>query len=300
MTRVSSLWSLLAASTSVLFAACGGTSSFTLPGDGMTGAPAPVTGTSAPDAGTPDQPTPASDDAGASASDAGLEGTDATAALPDAAVGDAEPAPIYPTPLPGPTDAASILGSLQTITANCVVASNGKYATDRSASAAVDICKLNGAFFWTADMAIDCDGQKTTECSTTTDSTFSAQTSVVQSNGQPLIASELPYVVIPLPSTRFDYTKENIQPGALAIVLYENQVVYGVFGDEGPTGVIGEASYAMAKSLGLNPSPNSGGTSGKVTYIVLTGKGAVVTPVENHTSAVTLSGTLVPQLIANN
>jgi Fungal chitosanase of glycosyl hydrolase group 75 len=198
------------------------------------------------------------------------------------------------------TDAGDVLSGLKAITATCDVASNGTYETDRSTTAAVDICKLNGAFFWTADLAIDCDGQQTMECNSTTDSTFSAQTSIAQSNGQPLIASSLPYVVIPLPSTRFDYTKENIQLGALAIVIYENQIVYGVLGDEGPDNVIGEASYAMAASFGMNPTPKTGGTSGPVTYIVLTGKGAVVSPVEDHSAAVTLAGTLTPQLIANN
>src|SRR5271170_5610506 len=164
----------------------------------------------------------------------------------------------------------------------CDVASNGTYETDRSTTAAVDICSLNGAFFWTADLAIDCDGQVTTECNSTTDSTFSAETSVTQSNGQPLIASELPYVVIPLPGSRFDYTKEGIEPGALAIVISGNQMTYGVFGDVGPVDVIGEASYAMAVSFGMSPNPNTGGTSGAVTYIVLAGKGAVVSPVEDH------------------
>ena len=287
----------LAASASVVFAACGGSASFSFP-DGTS--PSPVTAASQSDAATSTPvSTPVSTQSGADASttppdpasnDAGAPVFDATTNGPDDA---APPSPLQP-------DAGSILDGLRSITAKCTVASNGTYATDRSASAAIDICKLNGAFFWTADLAIDCDGQKTTACNSTTDSTFSAQTSIAQSNGQPLIASELPYVVIPLPSSRFDYTKENVPLGALAIVLYGDQVMYGVLGDEGPTGVIGEASYAMAASLGLDPTPKTGGTSGPVTYIVLTGKSAVVSPVESHGAAVTLSTTLVPQLIANN
>lgn len=276
---------------------CGGTDGISFPASG--GAP-PGNGVAAPDAGAVPV---GSEDAGGPVStpvDATVPAVDSgdppfldaePIAYPDASVGiDAAVSP----------DAGDLLGGLRGITSQCTIASKGTYATDRSSSAAIDICKLNGAFFWTADMAIDCDGQKTTECNSSTDSSFSAQTSVTQSNGQPLIASKLPYVVIPLPSGRFDYTKQDIRLGAVAIVLYGNQMAYGVFGDEGPTSVIGEASYAMAAAFGLPPGPKNGGTSGAVTYIVLTGPTAVVAPVEDHAAAVTLGSALAQQLIQNN
>jgi hypothetical protein len=241
------------------------------------------------DAASPAAPSP----------DATVPTPDASApTTPDDASSDPEASP--PPQVPVPPDAGDILGGLRGITSQCTVASKGTYATDRSSSAAVDVCKLNGAFFWTADMAVDCDGQKTAQCNSTTDSTFSAQTSIAQSNGQPLIASELPYVVVPLPSGRFDYTKEDVHLGAVAIVLYGNQMAYGVFGDEGQTSVIGEASYAMAANFGLPPGPKNGGTTGPVTYIVLTGSTSVVAPVEDQTAAVTLGTTLAQQLIQNN
>jgi Fungal chitosanase of glycosyl hydrolase group 75 len=293
---------------SIAGAACGGTSDISFPREG----PSPLGPTTSPST-VDDASAPANEDAAALDSTDGGP-LDAAIVVPldagtlfDAAIMDpldafapdpfldATPISISTTP-----DAGDVLSGLKAITATCTVASNGTYATDRSATAAIDICKLNGAFFWTADLAIDCDGQKTAECNSTTDATFEAETTVTQSNGQPLISSELPFVVVPLPSSRFDYTKENIQPGALAIVIYGDQIVYGIFGDEGPTGVIGDASYAMAASLGMSTNPKTGGTAGAVTYIVLTGKGAVVSPAEAHAAAVTVGGTLTPALIANN
>ena len=41
-----------------------------------------------------------------------------------------------------------------------------------------------------------------------------------------------------------------------------------MFGDTGPENIIGEASYAIAKTLGINPDPAVGGADSGVTYIV--------------------------------
>ena len=195
---------------------------------------------------------------------------------------------------------AALIGQLTTLTANCTVASSAKYATDEGEASTIDICKLNGAFFWKADMDIDCDGQTTTECSHTTDPSYQSDTSFHQSDGQPLIAAKLPYVVIPLPSDRFDYGKSNIKAGAVVLVLYGGKMSYGVFGDEGPQGIIGEASYAMAVSLGIDPNPASGGIDKGVTYIAFTGDAAVVSPIEDHQGAVTLGAQLAQDLVKNN
>ncbi len=189
---------------------------------------------------------------------------------------------------------------LSAITTNCNVASQGRYATDDGGPEIVDICKLTGAFFWHADMDIDCDGQTTAQCNINADPDYQDQTSFEQSDGKPLIASQLPYVVVPLPSSRFDYMTSDIQPGALAIVLYDNQVAYGVFGDEGPDNIIGEASYAMAKGLGIDPDPSTGGADSGVTYILFTGKGAVVDPIEDPAAATALGPQLAGMLIASN
>src|SRR5258707_3922068 len=61
------------------------------------------------------------------------------------------------------------------ITAHCTVASNGKYATDDGVASTIDVCKLNGAYFWKADMDIDCDGQSTTQCNRSEEHTSELQ-----------------------------------------------------------------------------------------------------------------------------
>jgi Fungal chitosanase of glycosyl hydrolase group 75 len=106
--------------------------------------------------------------------------------------------------------------------------------------------------------------------------------------------------VVPLGSTRFDAQAAGVQGGAVAIVIYDGRLAFGVFGDEGPADIIGEASYAMAQSLGIDPNPATGGVDSGVTFIVLTGMNAVVSPIENHQAAVTLGEQLAMQLLANN
>jgi hypothetical protein len=236
------------------------------------GATAYDAGTTAADSGT------TSHDTGTSAADSGA---------PDVSVVDVGGSSSLP-----PT-AAELLA----LTTTCSVASNGKYATDSGATPTVDICALTGAYFWKADMDIDCDGLKTAVCSASTDPAYQNQTSATTSTGGWLDASTLPYVVIPLPSSRFDYTKSNIQLGQLVAVIYNGKITYGVFGDEGPSDIIGESSYAMAQSLGIDPNPATGGVDSGVTYIVFTGPGAVVSPIEDHAKAVALGQTLANKLL---
>jgi hypothetical protein len=298
---------------SILVAGCGG-SPFTFPAAGTPTGPdsGAADAASAPGGGgmidaapPPTAPAPPSD---AESPAPATPSTDSgSGASPPSGVGDAGPGTSTPPDAsdanPGasmPPDAGDLLAQLLALTKACTVASNGTFATDSSASAGVSICKLNGAFFWTADLSIDCDGQSTSQCNPSTDPGYTNQTSFTQSDGQALIASVLPYVVLPLPSSRFDYNGANVRPGALAIVIYGGVMSYGVFGDVGPADVIGGASYAMAQSLGIDPSPSNGGTSGPVTYFVFTGQGAVVSPIEDHAGAVTLGGVLAPQLVADN
>lgn len=196
----------------------------------------------------------------------------------------------------GPT-AAQLLA----LVANCAQPSDGLYATDDDGSAeTIPICALNGAFFWKADMDIDCDGKVTAVCNSNTDPAFQDQTSTTDSQGQPLDASTLPYVVIPLPSARFDYMAAGLELGAVVAVIYNNKVVYGVFGDEGPENIIGEASYAMATALGIDPDPSFGGTDSEVTYIVFHGANAVVNVIEDHQEATALGEQLAAELIQSN
>jgi hypothetical protein len=211
----------------------------------------------------------------------------------------AAPAPTptpTPTPTPPPPTATPGAADLLALTEACVQVSSGKYATDEGGAATVPVCKLNGAVFWKADMDIDCDGKQTSTCNSNTDPWYQSQTSF----GGALDAAVLPYVVIPLPSSKFDYTKQGISGGQSVAVIYGNKVVYGVFGDEGPSGIIGEASVAMATALGIPSNPKSGGVDAGVTYIVFTGATGVVAPLTSTTAAADVGKARAAELLRTN
>src|SRR5437763_13381616 len=156
----------------------------------------------------------------------------AAAVMPSAvaAASPAQPA----APAAGPT-ASQLLAK----TSSCHQISNGKYKTDEDVSGrTVAICDANGAVFWKADMDIDCDGQRTTQCNENTDCCFQADTAFHQSNGQPLNAAQLPYVVVPSPSSTWDYRKFGIAGAGVVAVIFNDQVTYAVVGDTGPTDII--------------------------------------------------------------
>jgi len=252
------------------------------------GAAACSTASDAPTQQNGNSPTSGIPQAGADASvDADAGGGDAHAAIPDSSTQDV-------------ADASTLVQSLLALTARCNVASNGKFKTGGSSTATVDICRLNGAYFWKAGMDIDCDGQSTAECNASTDPKFSNQTAFTQSNGRPLVSAQLSYYVIPGASSRFNYTNAGIHGGAVGIVIYNGAMRYGVFGDIGATDQIGSASYAMASHLGINPSPTTGGVASGVTYFVFTGSGAVPSALEDHGAAVTLGEQLTTILLQNN
>lgn len=180
---------------------------------------------------------------------------------------------------------------------NCTVASHGRYATDDGESATVNICKAGSAFFWKSDLDIDCDGVRTSRCNENTDPWYQDQTSFETSKGRPFQADSTRYFVIPLPSSRFSYSANGIKPGSVAAVIYNDKVVYAVFADEGPSNIIGEASYATAKALGINPDPANGGVDSGVTFIVFPGK--VPSPVESN-SAIDSKGIAAANAFVNS
>src|SRR6476469_1610101 len=181
---------------------------------------------------------------------------------------------------------------------SCTQISNGKYKTDEEASRTISVCDKNGAVFWKADMDIDCDGQRTTQCNEDTDCCFQDDTAFHQSDGRTLNAATLPYVVVPSPSSTWDYRNFGITGGGVVAIIYTNQALYAVVGDTGPTDIIGEASYASADQLGINPDPSNGGTDSGVTYILF--KNSQISPIENHGKAVTTGEQLARQFVNNN
>ncbi|WP_330308653.1 MULTISPECIES: glycoside hydrolase family 75 protein [unclassified Streptomyces] len=215
----------------------------------------------------------------------------ATAALPAAnASGSVNPRSAQE----GSVSAADLLAKVT----SCSQISNGKYKTDDETSATIPVCGKNGAVFWKADMDIDCDGQVTSKCNGDTDPWFQDDTAFHQSDGKALRAEALPYVVVPSSSSIWKYTSAGIKGGGVVAVIYNGKVEYAVVGDTGPTKIIGEASYATAKALGIDPDPETGGADSGVTYILF--KNSQVSPIESHSAAVSLGDSLAKQFLQNN
>ncbi|MFD5198964.1 glycoside hydrolase family 75 protein [Streptomyces sp. NPDC058375] len=178
----------------------------------------------------------------------------------------------------------------------CSRISKGTYRTDSgSAKATVPVCGTRDAVFWKADMDIDCDGRKTKACNRKTDPYFLPETAFQSSRGEPLDSAALPHVVVPGPSKVWDYRKSGLTGGSVVAVVYRDRVRYGVIGDTGPTGIIGEASYAMAKALGIDPDPSTGGAESGVTYIAF--KDSRISPIESRARAQSRGAALAREFV---
>ena len=197
----------------------------------------------------------------------------------------------------GGTSGAPTAAQLLALVQNCAsVVSTHKYANDEGGSASIDICALLGAVFWKGDMDIDCDGRDIGDGKCPgNDCCYQPQTAYTNKSGMPLAASVTPYVVVP---NDFKYT--GLKGGTVVAVIYNNKLQYAVLGDTGPDTIIGEASYACAEKLGINPDPGNGGTGSGVTYIAFVGTGTVPADIENLTETQTLGEKLAAQLILSN
>lgn len=183
--------------------------------------------------------------------------------------------------------------------AGCADMVGGLFASDDGAVANVPVCGFPGALVWTADLDVDCDGKMSAACNSTTDPSYLDQTAATDSNGDPLDAAALPYVVVPGRSARLSYTAAGLAMGSVVVTVFGDRIAYGPLGDVGPTDIIGEASYAMAAELGIDPDPATGGTNGPVIYIAFTGDAAVVGLIEDHQQAVALGDTMARALLAS-
>jgi len=208
------------------------------------------------------------------------------------------PTPPPPTPTPTPGSGGPTAEELLAKMASCTQDSSGTFKTDTEAARTIPVCRATGGYWWKADMDIDCDGVQTTQCNRNTDPWYLPDTSLHTSTGQPFNAATMPYVVIPQPNSTWSYSAKGISLGAVFAVIYNGKVEYGVFADTGPTDIIGEASYAMATKLGINPNPANGGTDGPVWYIVF--PGSRVNPVESHSDAVAKGEALARGFVNNN
>ncbi|MER7406302.1 glycoside hydrolase family 75 protein [Streptomyces sp. NPDC000070] len=188
-----------------------------------------------------------------------------------------------------PVRAADLLAKVR----DCTPVSRGRYRSDSGAPADIPVCGTRDAVFWKADMDIDCDGRPGPRCNSRTDPYFSGSTAYAQSDGRPLSAEHLPFIVVPAPSRIWDYREHGVGGGSVVAVVFRDRVQYAVVGDTGPQDIIGEASYATAKALGIRADPQGGGTPSGVTYIVF--KNARVSPIEDHAAAVTTGERLARQ-----
>ncbi len=166
---------------------------------------------------------------------------------------------------------------------------------------------VGGAIYFTADMDIDCDGLTTTHCPGTgadmdccyqDQTSFSGPNSASNANGRELASENTPYVVVPQ-DVRYPGLDQN-NGGNIVAVIYNNQLEFGVFGDQGPSDIIGEASVRTANGLGIPPSPALGGVGGGVTYIVFVGTGSQPADMENIPEIQSLGAQLTESLLGNN
>jgi hypothetical protein len=174
----------------------------------------------------------------------------------------------------------------------------GKFSSDEGRPSQIQMCQLKGAIWFKADMDIDCDGGTTQICKN--DASYQPDTSCTTSIGKPMDASNLPFIVLPQSSNGWKESNYGIRCGTVGAVISNGKLEYAVLGDRGPKGVIGEASHAIAKRLGINADPNTGGISAGVTYIIFTESSGVVQPIEDTNKAIELGKRLGTTLIDQN
>ncbi|WP_225827429.1 glycoside hydrolase family 75 protein [Streptomyces naphthomycinicus] len=180
----------------------------------------------------------------------------------------------------------------------CAKLSHSRYRTDADSPATVRVCGTRDAVFWKADLDIDCDGRPSSRCNRRTDPLFTTATAFQASDGRQLNAATLPYIVVPAPSHRWNFHAHGVRGGSVAAVVYHDRVQYAVVGDTGPRDIIGEASYATARGLGVRPDPRDGGVPSGVTYIVF--RDSRISHLENHAAAVKKGEWLARRFIEKN
>jgi hypothetical protein len=162
--------------------------------------------------------------------------------------------------------------AVRAATKECKQVSSGLYKLDAKGEDKVPVCGREGAVFWTADLDVDCDGRESTRCNKKADPDYQSETAAHDSHGDSLDAAAVPYVVVPGVSDRWSYKAAGLRVGrSVVAVVHGDRVAYGVIGDVGPKALLGEASYAMASRLGMDPDPRRGGADGGVLYVAFTG-----------------------------
>jgi hypothetical protein len=187
---------------------------------------------------------------------------------------------------------------------SCAMKAAGPFDLDAPGSPGAgkaDICGLKGAFYWVADMAVDCDGRNPAGSKCTGE--HGEETFVHNKDDMALSPTMTPFVVLPANASDSALPAVAVKPGAVVAVINNqtHKIVFAVFGDTESSNRIGAASYACAEQLGIDPNPVTGGQRGAtVTYVAFTDATAVPRDIENQTEARQLGQRLAAKLIADN
>ncbi len=117
--------------------------------------------------------------------------------------------------------------------------------------------------FFTSGLRIDADGSggwSVQAAGNATDNT------ALKLKGQSsLNPGTFPYIAIPLRLAQ----QTGVGLGDYAAVNFHNKIVYALVGDYSKNSVLGEASLVVAKSLDINPDPQTGGVGAGVRYAII-------------------------------
>jgi hypothetical protein len=224
-------------------------------------------------------------------------------ARPDLASGDGR---VDAPPDTAPVSATDkLINDLLALTpATCAMKAAGDFDFDQPGSAGAGkaaICGIKGAFYWVADLNIDCDGRNPAGSKCTGE--HGTDTFTRNKDNQALSPTATPFVVVPTSAANPDLPAVALKPGAIVAVINHQtrKIVFAVFGDTETDNRIGAASYACAEQLGIDPNPVTGGQKGgTVTYVAFTDATAVPKDVESQTEARTLGQTLAAKLLVDN
>jgi hypothetical protein len=187
---------------------------------------------------------------------------------------------------------------LAKLSVNCHAVTKKPLRPANDAPRSVPVCGMKGAVYAQTGLLVDCDGQRTAACNENTDCCFQNDTAFHQSDGQPLNAAALPYIVLPEDSGNWHWRGQGIDGGSVAAVIYHHRLTYAVVGDTDVPDKVPQGSYATAKALGMSPDPRNGGVDSGVTYIVF--ENAKADPIESHGCAVSVGQRAAEAFVNNN
>ena len=114
------------------------------------------------------------------------------------------------------------------------------------------------AVFYASKFDVDNDGSAGNAAG---DPCHQADTSLHDRSGKPLSADDMPFIVLPKRGQQpYLWSGLGVGVGDLAMLWYKNGAMCAaIIGDVGPSTKIGEGSTKVARALGINPDPNTGG-----------------------------------------